>query len=130
MEEQNEFKPFTKPQGRPKLADKDKRSERVTIKYSTLELEKVTELSAKYGKPLRTYIRELSIKDTKKMAHSKAFVPEINRKTLMELNRIGVNMNQIIKAINQGRTIFQKEIEEELLDLRKEINEILALLNT
>lgn len=42
-------------------------------------------------------------------------VPEVNRKTYGELARLGVNLNQIAKAANAGRTVVPFGVLRELL---------------
>lgn len=46
-------------------------------------------------------------------------VPCINEEAVVELNRIGTNLNQITKKINIGLTVADRQLDDDINDLRQ-----------
>jgi hypothetical protein len=88
--------------GRRKSVDKpdaevaNDRSERVTIRLTIEEREKLVQLCQ--GVAASTYIRSGLFGYP--MPRPRVPVPAVNRQTYIELNRIGVNLNQQTKLVN------------------------------
>lgn len=96
--------------GRPKKAQDEQRSARLSgIRLTEAERDFIEQMAARAGLPVAEFCRRaiLGQRITARRA-----TPD--RDALAELNRIGVNLNQIARAVNRGR------------DLPAEFAEILA----
>jgi hypothetical protein len=99
--------------------DRKKKLENVDIKYTKEDLEKVKKLAEKAGLKLRPYVREASLK-------GKIFVKNIpiaNAKLVGEMNKIGVNLNQITKAIHNLKHLSPDQVELALKVYEKQLQE-------
>lgn len=101
--------------GRPKLAPEERRDHRLPAPRVTLaELHFVQQRAAAAGMPLADFMR-LAVTGT---APRRRAQPKADSALLYELNKLGVNLNQIARAVNRGR------------DLPPEFAEILAQIHT
>jgi hypothetical protein len=97
----------------------DMRTKKITVRYTVSELERANENAN--GK-LAVWLRDLSLHQKPKRV-----AKPVNAQLLYELNRIGVNLNQIAKSCNVSNLdrltradilIQLAEIHEELIGLR------------
>lgn len=78
--------------------------------YVDIEEEKIIKRKASKFESLSDYLRQVALKNKIYLP-----VPAIDRETLIELVRIGNNINQLAKRINQAEAnIFQKSTKREL----------------
>ena len=86
---------------RPKKQDHEKRTEQTKIRWTLAELEWLDEQARKAGMNRAEFIRRRSM--SLPVVASRPSVSDPGLVT--ELNRIGVNLNQIAKAMNAGRAL-------------------------
>ncbi|VVS99872.1 MobC family plasmid mobilization relaxosome protein [Hoeflea sp. EC-HK425] len=87
--------------GRPRLAADERRDERLpNLRVTAAERAYVEEQAARAGLPLVEFCRRAIL--SKRIKPRPALVEDA---VLLELNRLGVNLNQIARAINRGRGI-------------------------
>lgn len=93
------------------------RSKQIVIRMTEKELEAVKDKVKKSGMKQQEYlIKAITEKAIINTDGLKSLVPEIKR--------IGVNLNQMAKASNQGNQVNHEEIEK----IREELNEVWQLL--
>lgn len=80
--------------GRPKLSEDERRSIQIKVGLTPAQYLKIEERAESAGLSDVELIRRLAINQ---QFHT---VPAINRSALIELNKIGVNLNQIAKVAN------------------------------
>ena len=85
------------------------------IKFNKDEYEAVCRRAAKLGMRTGTYIRAISVQGSVKVFDLK----ELND-VYRAMNRIGVNINQIVHLANSTHSIFQKDVE----DLQEQIKQL------
>ena len=86
---------------RPKKADPERRNERLAgLRLTASERAVVEAQAAAAGLDLPTYQRSRLLNQRPPVARS---TPDAA--LLVELNRIGVNLNQIARAVNRGRDL-------------------------
>ncbi|MBF7686507.1 plasmid mobilization relaxosome protein MobC [Acinetobacter sp. B10A] len=114
----------------PKTRKKPRREKAIKIRMT--EQEHQTLLQLMQGNELATWIREtcLSLEDEQKQAKKVAQqeIKPIDPTILRELNKIGVNMNQIAKAINSHNLIDRIAITQSLSIISEQLNEVLEKL--
>ena len=93
------------------------RPKQIVIRMSEKEFEKVKNQIEKSGMKQQDYLIKCITK--KKITNTDGL-----KKIIPEIKRIGVNINQIAKRINQGDKIIFNEIEI----IRKELSEVWQLL--
>lgn len=71
----------------------------VPIRYTTEERECLYEAARSVGLSLSEFVRRSALKRPLPKASS----PEVNRETYRELCRIGNNLNQLMRAIHEGK---------------------------
>jgi len=86
------------------------RSNRVEIQLSDDEIAKLNKLRGSMR--LRTFIR-CAVLDS-----IPPTIPEINRRALDELHRIGSNLNQLARSVNQGEAADLLELRQQSAALR------------
>jgi len=102
---------------RPKKNDQDKRSERSEQRYTVAERVFIRDQALRAGISETEFIRRRALSLPVKAAPTSSSDPAL----VSELNRIGVNLNQIAKAMNAGRGMphslaaLQSEIEAALV---------------
>lgn len=85
---------------RPELQEHERRIARLPAPRVTIaELAHVQSMADAAGYPLSDYIRTLALTEEIKPRKTR-----VDANTLTELNRIGVNLNQIAHAANIGRS--------------------------
>lgn len=89
----------TKPQiGRPRLAEGEQRDERLPpVRVTAAELAFVQEQAVRAGLSLSEYCRRIVLR--RKVAAARSGADDA---LLLELNRVGVNLNQIAHRLNAG----------------------------
>lgn len=84
---------------RPPLPPDERRDERLPgPRVTTLEYGQVTAQAAVAGLGLAEYVRQCVLRKRIQSAR-----PTANDRLLLELNRVGVNLNQIARALNSDR---------------------------
>lgn len=107
---------------RPIKADHEKRNQILRTRVTLAERNYIEEQASHAGMNMADYIRTLALHEEVKPPKSK-----IDDLLLVELNRIGVNINQVAHAANIGRfdqAIFQYALDELVLLMKKINNEV------
>jgi len=111
-----------------------KRTERLNIRFSKLEKE---QFNIKY----LTYLRDNKL--NKSQLSINVFIinlvldKDLNKiykdnnlsKLSFDINKIGINVNQIAKRVNSYTHINNLKIEQDLLELKKKLNDIYLILD-
>lgn len=112
--------------GRPKKNKEDKLSRVVVIRLTEGELKQLDEFSILCSQPVSVLVRARLFSGS----YPKAVAPKVNIQLYAEINRIGVNLNQLTRQVNAGKLPFglhnvlnalsaqQQEIINHLLDDR------------
>lgn len=98
------------------------------IRFTSEEYEIICKRSAKMNLRTGTYIRTIAVQGVVKVFPLKE-LNDVQR----ALNRIGVNLNQIAAVANSSGSVYQKDMEdvlEEMKQLRNIVNEWLAPLES
>lgn len=100
---------------RPKKDENDKLTERHNVRFTLAEMIHIQEQAAAAGLPVAEYIRRRAAGHTVVSGQSRHTDPAV----ISELNRIGVNVNQLAKATHTGRDFarYWSEIGDELRGL-------------
>ena len=107
--------------GRPKKPEGTARNLALpSIRVSPDEMSFIEGEAAKAGLPVSTYIRTLALH--KRVAPARS---DMDDKLLFELNRCGVNLHQVVKALNFGQGI-PTDISTTMDELRLAITKITA----
>lgn len=108
--------------GRPRLIDQERRAFSVRPGFTEYEFSVLEKRAESTGLDLAEFVRRLAL--------NKEFysVPQINREAMIELNRIGVNFNQIAKFANSTNQILAIETLSQIKDAMDQIT--LTLTNT
>ena len=106
----------------PRKADVDKMNEIIRVRFKADELENIKDSAAIWNMTVSAYVRTLANGNTPKHPP----VPVVDRQTYAELGRIGNNINQMARRMNQAQGIYpdQEEIMEAMKALRQEVNKI------
>jgi len=99
---------------RPCIKNEDKRIYQVGIRLTQSELHTIKINAACYGMSLQQYFICKALKKKPK----NSFLSPINREILIQLYRIGNNLNQLTKAANSGRYV-STELKSVLRDLKQ-----------
>lgn len=105
--------------GRPKLADGERRDDRLpNIRVTSAERAAVEAKAAQAGLPLVEFCRRaiLSRRVTPRQSAT-------DERALVELNRAGVNLNQIARAVNGGREL-PADFPEVLAEVRAAVAKV------
>lgn len=94
------------------LDAKDKRTHTVSVRLNAAELEHLDALRAPRKLQRGAYMRAAFLKSLP------PFVPELNQKAWLELSKSAANLNQIAKALNQGKPVGMGEIIDQLAKFR------------
>ena len=90
--------PRRKPRGRPPLPAEERRSVRSVVCLTAAEAAEVAERAAEARLAPAVYMRRRSLARPVR----RAVVRRLGAAEFLELNRIGVNLNQIARALNAG----------------------------
>lgn len=129
------FSPRKPKQGRKKVKpEKNRRENQKTIGFTIDEINDIKKNAKKMGMRFTPFIRYSAINFTTKNTKKKSKLqdvlsPEVNRRTLMELAKVGNNLNQIARAMNQGRFVFPDDIKHELSKTIAILNQLAKELN-
>lgn len=105
-----------------------KRNIEKNIRFTSEEYEIICKRSAKMNLRTGTYIRTIAVQGVVKVFPLKE-LNDVQR----ALNRIGVNLNQIAAVANSSGSVYQKDMEDvlkEMKQLRNIVNEWLAPLES
>lgn len=84
--------------GRPKLASEHRRSVNFTVRLTETELKKLEALAGLCGKAPGILVRDRVFKGR----FPEPKVAKLDAQTYLELKRIGINLNQLLKKVNAG----------------------------
>lgn len=101
--------------GRPKKPEEERRSLTHGLRLSPQEKEELEARADRAGLSLSEYLRRRAL--------GKKIKTQIEGKALKELNRIGVNLNQIARAANRGNLVDQ-QAREAIKELRALMDQI------
>lgn len=106
--------------GRPRLDDP--KSEPIGFRTTPDEYDKIKNLAKTYGVTIGEFCRLKALA----ARMPKTPVPAINVKKYQELARLNANLNQLMKSINEGKTVnvehdFIKNLYDEVINLRKDL---------
>ena len=91
---------------RPKKPDSEHRLMRVNFRVSEAEMETIQAAADRAGMRLSEYARQVSIRGNVIVRQGKGLSPE----TFAALQRVGVNLNQLARAANDGRGYHGHEL--------------------
>lgn len=103
---------------RPKKHRHEKRDQRFNLRYTPAEIEHIRLAARKAGLHPHEYARRRTLGAAFSAPQARRADPAL----INELNRIGVNLNQIARAMNMGR-----EVEEDWQALSQELRRTLTL---
>ncbi|MFA5951877.1 MAG: plasmid mobilization relaxosome protein MobC [Hyphomicrobium sp.] len=86
--------------GRPLKQTHEKRSEQVKTRYTLAELDKLRADASRAGLSLADFVRRASLGMAITIKHGGA-----EPAALTELNKIGINLNQIARSLNRGQDV-------------------------
>jgi hypothetical protein len=89
--------------GRRKLDPAAVRERTIGVRVSADELAVISRMAAERGMTPVQLLRETALSN--KLPPKQAIVPSINREMYAELAKIGVNLNQLARAANQGYAV-------------------------
>lgn len=104
---------------RPKSSIENLKLFQINIRVTLNEQIKLEESAKVYGISLVEYIRRKALQS--QLPKSK--VTSINRALFIELSRIGNNVNQLTKKVNQNNTV-DKDLKDLLFGLQTKLNQI------
>lgn len=84
------------------------------VGFSPTEWETVCRRSAEMGLRTGTYIRTIAVQGVVKVFPLKE-LNDVHR----ALNRIGVNLNQIVTVVNSTGSVYQKDMEDVLAEMKQ-----------
>ncbi len=97
------------------------RNKKITFRVTEEEFERINK-RAESSINRESFIREIALKGKVRVP-----VPTIDRQSLLEMNKIGVNLNQVVKKINESDVnVFSQAIRNSLLE---KIEPLIELLN-
>lgn len=105
--------------GRPSKPAEETRSEFVRVRVTSSERDRIERQAEKAGLSLSAYSRKVLLRHRVRPA-----VTSVDAAALADLNRIGVNLNQIARHLN-SRGAVPDDLETTLADIRRAI-EMLA----
>lgn len=105
---------------RPTKEAIEKRQERFNIRFTLTELEHLRTQAARAGIPPYEFVRRRAIGYVMKAPPRRA-----DSDVLFELNRIGVNVNQLTRAMNAGKE-FRGEWQDLTTELRRVLDKVAA----
>ncbi|EOZ0808308.1 plasmid mobilization relaxosome protein MobC [Klebsiella pneumoniae] len=107
--------------------DRYQRKHSITLCFNDEEFQQVEELAEALRKPRATAVRELILNKNFKL--KKEISKKENGDVYFELHKIGVNINQIAKAINTDIDKFiSHEFAEDFINLFEEITNDIELI--
>lgn len=88
------------PGGRPRKDEKNKRSKSLSTKCTADEYLKIARVADSRNQKISTFIHDIVVKNAKIV--KPVFAPADALLLVKEVNRIGTNLNQIARKVNQG----------------------------
>lgn len=102
--------------GRPKKPEEERRTLTHGLRLSPKEKEELEARADRAGLSLSEYLRRKAL--------GKPVKTKVDGKALKELNRIGVNLNQLARAANRGDLLLDGQAKEAIQELRALIEKI------
>ncbi len=107
---------------RPKKRSFEKRNQRFNLRYTTAEIEHLRLQAEKVGLHPHEYARRRSLGASASVSRSRRADPAL----ISELNRIGVNLNQLARVTHMGKE-FSDDWGDLSLELQRILNLVIAL---
>lgn len=106
----------------PRKPDAEKLSEIIRVRFKSIEVQAIQENAEIWGMTPSAYIRALATGKKPKNTP----IPVLDRQAYAELGRIGNNINQMARSLNQVHGIYpdHAEMVKSLTDLKQQINAI------
>ncbi|MCS3758256.1 plasmid mobilization protein [Salinibacter ruber] len=101
--------------GRPRKDPRDRRTKRYGLRLSPKEYEEIQDRAERAGLSVAKFLRRRAL--------GKPISTKVEKKTTEELNRIGVNLNQLAYRANRG------ELEDVAVEAEAAIQEVRALID-
>lgn len=92
---------LARPKGRPRKPAEQQLQARRMVRLSHADNARITERAAAAGLSVSAYLRQMALSGSVTVAPPSP----LDFETRQELRRIGVNLNQIAKAMNAGRQV-------------------------
>lgn len=110
--------------GRKHLKEDEKRVHISFLRFNKSEWDELHIIREKTGiKEMAVFLRELTIRTSTELQ----FMPEVNKKTKIEIRRIGVNLNQIARRVNgQKENIELDKLLNEIVLIKEQLIELMA----
>ena len=108
--------------GRPRKPEAEQRSERVAFRVSPDEFAMLEAGAKRTGLTVGSYARQVAIRGRVIVQEGKGLTPE----AFTALQRIGVNLNQLARASNEGRGVDSISLHETLAELNHVLAEGIA----
>lgn len=86
--------------GRPLKQEHEKRSEQVKTRFTLAEIDKIRADANRAGLSLADFVRRASLGSAITVRHGGS-----EPQALTELNKIGINLNQIARSLNRGQPV-------------------------
>lgn len=106
---------------RPRKAVPDHRSARIAFRVTAEEHAMLERLAASAGMGVGTYVRLRALKDRSPGPAP----PQINLDAWLDLRRIGVNLNQIARALNAGGEPRPESLDQTLREVGEALGRLL-----
>lgn len=123
MDAENEIAKRNPKGGRPKKADAPLRDQQLIVRVTVLEKAEIAATAQAAGMSLSDYVRARTLRAG---PLPRAVVREADPALLSELNAIGVNVNQLARAIHRD-SAFQKYWHDIGLELRRVLARVAGL---
>jgi hypothetical protein len=116
-------------QGAKKRSENRQKQERLTVRFSPSEREELEALADREGLTLGSYVRSRSLEQpTTRAVRRPTVAVKLLGGLLAQIGKIGSNLNQIARQLNQGATLPLSEIETALGEHRQILAAIITVL--
>ena len=103
--------------GRPRMADEDKARNQLTVYLTDIQLADLAEKAAKQNMSTSQWLIKAAVRKLPKS------IPEINRSAYTDLGKVGGNLNQIARKLNEGGQVSVSYLLSEIDALKALISD-------
>lgn len=96
--------------GRPKINEEKIRLRTIGVRVNFGEMDELQRRADCVGLPLSQWMRQIALG----RFVPRPLVPAINRQTYAELGKLAVNLNQLVRAVNEGRSVASLSLLHQL----------------
>lgn len=115
--------------GAKKRSEARQKQERLTVRFTPAEREQLEALADRDGLTLGSYVRSRSLEEpTTRAVRRPTVAVQVLGGLLAQIGKIGSNLNQIARQLNQGATLPLSEIETALAEHRQILAAIITVL--